>query len=903
MNVLRVVSVALAALALSACKIEIEMPEKGGTVRSENYVAEAGETVVIDVTDTSFDQTFVVEPAPGYEFVGWRRAKNHFCGNSTAPCSLATTQGFEEGLTAAILASDRVFFIAPQFQCAVDESGQRPETCDSVEKTISGQVTDGPIANATVTITVGTQTIQVQADANGFYSVEVSTTQLDALVKIEATGTSASGQDVEFVSLVGSFENLDLGEEQDVTNVTTASFVLTVDANGGEEPATLGELQAAESSVDGDAVVELAAVIKLIVDDPTYDLPEGFDGLLEFVSDDSAVDEFIAEVEAGDEGAVDETEDEIINDDTLVEEIVEGSLPPRYYVVPTANPGYLARQGSILEFDTGSRFTFSYTFDASGRGTQGNVLTGVVEGVLQDDGDTIVITDLVSASIAGNPFTISNPGIRANNANDDPVMSLSGNTLDFWICPAGFTGEFRGGGDCSFGADGGFLVSTAFELVDEVGGTSLAGNPGLSDEFADGDPRYRDFDVAVNGSNWSATAQMENNTGRQLSYDSSVGTSTNQSFTWELADGRLVLTYDQPVVRTNFPVVSTDIATQEQVDLLTNAGLIQVQQYISTTQVVYTLVNDGALVDLMSFEETTELSYDPIDLGDQVVQLAGGSELSTGTTTFRSSDNVETTPFVATCGGNNGAVCVPGTWGASFRYTPGPGFGGEFPVGDWADVVTFASDGTATSFLTGAAASWRVTDSGKLVIEYNDGWIQTVTILDERGSEYGVLKEFSNGGERFADYSFYVKADTPLVFTESFLPNAPGKYWSGEVNNWIPGALESNGQPTVPNTFGWSFGFDDFGGFGFNEFAVEPGPELVQSFVGWEVEDNILYIDRGEGVFRLWLPISATVVGGARQIYVVELQYFEDLMAIPPRINIQLERERRDDYVNSFVDP
>ena len=93
-----------------------------------------------------------------------------------------------------------------------------------------------------------------------------------------------SGETIDFVSLAGSFAKLlsdadggvlssSTSQKVNVTNVTTAEYVLLVEANGGTAPTTVEELQQAETRVDATELIQLAAVIKLIVDDPNYSLP------------------------------------------------------------------------------------------------------------------------------------------------------------------------------------------------------------------------------------------------------------------------------------------------------------------------------------------------------------------------------------------------------------------------------------------------------------------------------------------------------------------------------------------------------------------------------------------------------------------------------------------------------
>jgi hypothetical protein len=169
--------------------------------------------------------------------------------------------------------------------------------------------------------------------------------------------------------------------------------------------------------------------------------------------------------------------------------------------------GLMAALGLAALNANAALYSFSYTFDASVRGTPGHVLAGVVEGTLQADGDTIVINELVSASLAGFAYPIGdNPGIRANDGNGPPVMSLSGDTLDFWICTQGFTQVNGNGGDCPFGNEGGFLVSdeTDFGDPENINGVALAGIPEIEELNEQGNNRYRDFDTPINKANWSA---------------------------------------------------------------------------------------------------------------------------------------------------------------------------------------------------------------------------------------------------------------------------------------------------------------------------------------------------------------------------------------------------------------
>lgn len=226
--------------------------------------------------------------------------------------------------------------------------------CGQYTVALSGVVTDDVIPFATVTVTIGGVTYTTVADENGRYTLPITTALLDALVKIEADGTSpATGEPIEFVNLIGSFsrlldEQLTEGDvEGNVTNVTTASYVLVLEANGGE-PTSEEELRNAETSVDATELLLLAALIKLIVDDPDYSLPEGETSLLAFISNPEAVAAYLETVPQED---LDAAVAAILQDSNLVAGFAAVDIPSRYYAIPAAQPGYLARQGQILEFN------------------------------------------------------------------------------------------------------------------------------------------------------------------------------------------------------------------------------------------------------------------------------------------------------------------------------------------------------------------------------------------------------------------------------------------------------------------------------------------------------------------------------------------------------------------------
>lgn len=112
---IRSVVFSLLALALAGCKVEIFATENGH-IKSDSgtYSCDTGDTCVIDVVDTFFDETFQARPDPGYTFAAWRTKPSSFCGGSNEPCRLNTT-GFPGTPLMNVLESDNVFFLEPVF--------------------------------------------------------------------------------------------------------------------------------------------------------------------------------------------------------------------------------------------------------------------------------------------------------------------------------------------------------------------------------------------------------------------------------------------------------------------------------------------------------------------------------------------------------------------------------------------------------------------------------------------------------------------------------------------------------------------------------------------------------------------------------------------------------------------
>ncbi len=175
--------------------------------------------------------------------------------------------------------------------------------------TLQGQVTDSPIANATVAATVGDRSYEAVADENGNYELRVVARSNDEFVRLSATGSEAQPQ-VQFESLLGSAGRLigDAGSDgvlsasenaqTDVTHFTTAQFALMVEANQGALPTDDAGLALLTEGISSDALVQGAALIQLVVDGGAT-LPDGVTDTLTLLTNPEATQTFIASLPEG----------------------------------------------------------------------------------------------------------------------------------------------------------------------------------------------------------------------------------------------------------------------------------------------------------------------------------------------------------------------------------------------------------------------------------------------------------------------------------------------------------------------------------------------------------------------------------------------------------------------------
>ncbi|MEW9799565.1 Ig-like domain-containing protein [Alteromonas sp. CYL-A6] len=181
---------------------------------------------------------------------------------------------------------------------------------------LSGLVTDAPVANAEVSVTVNGETFTTQADASGSYELTITVSGDDNESMLLSGNGVGEQSHISLVSSLGSFTDTLMaltGEDTPASNaprlmaaedgrtissdsdaslivshVSTASTLLYGEyvENGGE-----GTFSDFSSELNDDALMALAGFIKLLADNPDYPLPEGETTLTIFSNPDTSIEE------------------------------------------------------------------------------------------------------------------------------------------------------------------------------------------------------------------------------------------------------------------------------------------------------------------------------------------------------------------------------------------------------------------------------------------------------------------------------------------------------------------------------------------------------------------------------------------------------------------------------------
>jgi len=224
-----------------------------------------------------------------------------------------------------------------------DDNTPPPVTDPPTELSLSGNVTDAAIPNATVTAHVGSDsfTASSMTDTDGAFSIDIESDDDDALVTLEAVDDNG----VHFMSMPMTFGALEaMADDSDsvsglsITNLTTAHYVLALRATADGDFDNLAEVESVAPSVDSGELLDLAAAIKTVVENRDgVVLPDEYSDTLELASaiaDGSST--FMDDVETMSPGTLDDAAADVIGDGNATVPF-DASSAPGVYVDATAD--------------------------------------------------------------------------------------------------------------------------------------------------------------------------------------------------------------------------------------------------------------------------------------------------------------------------------------------------------------------------------------------------------------------------------------------------------------------------------------------------------------------------------------------------------------------------------------
>ncbi|RUO76994.1 Ig-like domain-containing protein [Idiomarina seosinensis] len=236
--------------------------------------------------------------------------------------------------------------------------------------TVVGLVTDEPIPNATVVINVDGETFEVQADVQGRYELPVKLTSIDSdeIIRVTARGSEGENQghvvlnsllmsSADLIETAGGDGELTRDEFNDVnvTHVTTARDAL-IRKLAQDKELTKDNISTFGNAIDPQLLVQMAAVVKLLVDNPeTYSLPEGYESVEDFLADEEQYNSFVEEVSQAPSGGGDSPLQQAINetleDPEVMPELSMDDLYGRYAEMFSSTPFILSNSGVLWDID------------------------------------------------------------------------------------------------------------------------------------------------------------------------------------------------------------------------------------------------------------------------------------------------------------------------------------------------------------------------------------------------------------------------------------------------------------------------------------------------------------------------------------------------------------------------
>lgn len=205
--------------------------------------------------------------------------------------------------SAGYYGSDTVSYTAKAVEGGTEGSGSL-SLAVSAQLSLKGVITDLPVANAAVTVAVGSASFQTTANAKGEYNVTVTGLDPTAFVRISASGVGAQAN-VKLISLVPAFSALASAVDAngrvastaipalDATHLSTAVAALLARANGGVMPSDGATLARLLPKINAIQVQRLAAVVRMVADFGLA-LPSGTPDTLALLLDPAKTDALVA---------------------------------------------------------------------------------------------------------------------------------------------------------------------------------------------------------------------------------------------------------------------------------------------------------------------------------------------------------------------------------------------------------------------------------------------------------------------------------------------------------------------------------------------------------------------------------------------------------------------------------
>lgn len=117
MNIAKYGALLLMVGALTACKVEITVPEGGRVASVSNaHRCEENNSCQVEINDIYFTEKFEAIPNEGYEFAGWEKKPKGLCGGIKKPCVLSTKAFSGNAALMGFLESDETFYLEPIFE-------------------------------------------------------------------------------------------------------------------------------------------------------------------------------------------------------------------------------------------------------------------------------------------------------------------------------------------------------------------------------------------------------------------------------------------------------------------------------------------------------------------------------------------------------------------------------------------------------------------------------------------------------------------------------------------------------------------------------------------------------------------------------------------------------------------